>query len=63
MLNERLSSRQSGNKKLHSTETSLIRTPVAILNAIDEKKTIAVVLLDVSKAFDTTCINHGILLN
>jgi len=60
MLNERLSSRQSGNKKLHSRETSM-RTPDAILNAIDEKKTTAVVLLDVSKAFDT--INHGILLN
>ena len=61
MSNERLSTRQSGNKKSHSTETSLIRTTDAILNAIDEKKTTAVVLLDMSKAFDT--INHGILLN
>ena len=59
--NERLSTRQSGNKKLHSTETSLIRTTDAILSAIDEKKIAAVVLLDVSKAFDT--INHGILFN
>ena len=32
---------------------------MAILNAIDGKKTTAVVLLDMSKAFDT--INHGIL--
>ena len=61
MSNERLSTRQSGNKKSYSTETSLIRTTDAILNAIDEKKTTAVVLLDMSKAFDT--INHGILLN
>ena len=61
MSNERLSTRQSGNKKSHSTETSLIRTTAAILNTIDEKKTTAVVLLDMSKAFDT--INHGILLN
>ena len=61
MSNERLSTRQSGNKKSHSTETSLIRTTDAILNAIDEKKTTAVVLLDMSKAFDT--IIHGILLN
>ena len=50
-----------GTKKSHSTETSLIRTTDTILNAIDEKKTTAVVLLDMSKAFDT--INHGILLN
>ena len=59
--NERLSSRQSGNKKLHSTETSLMRTTDAILSAIDDKKITAVVLLDMSKAFDT--INHGIFLN
>ena len=59
MLNERLSTRQSGNKKLHSTETSLIRITDAILNSIDEKKTTEFVLLDMSKAFDT--INHGIL--
>ena len=59
--NERLSTRQNGKKKLHSTETSLIQTTDAILSAIDEKKFTAVVLLDMSKAFDT--INHGILLN
>ena len=58
---ERLSTRQSGNKKLHSTETSLIRTTDTLLSAIDEKKVTAVVLLDMSKAFDTT--SHGILLN
>ena len=59
--NERLSSRQSDNKKLHSTETSLIQTTDTLLSAIDEKKVTAIVLLDMSKAFDT--ISHGILLN
>ena len=61
MSTERLSTRQSGNKKLHSTEASLIRTTDAILSAIDDNKITAAVLLDLSKAFDT--INHGILLN
>lgn len=57
MSNERLSTRQSGNKKLHSTVSSLIR----ITNAIDEMKISAVVLFDIVKALDT--IYHGILVN
>ena len=61
MSNERLSTRQSGKKKLHSTEASLIRTADAILSAVDQKKITAVIVLDMRKAFDT--INHGILLN
>ena len=44
-----------------STETSLIHTTDAVLGAIDQKKTTAVVLLDMSKAFDS--INHSILLD
>ena len=52
---------QSGNKKWHSTETSLIHKTDAILGAIDQKKTTAVVLLDMSKAFDSN--NHSILLD
>ena len=59
--NERLSSRQSGNKKLYSMETSLIRTTDAILSPIDDNKITAVVVLDMIKAFDT--MNHDILLN
>ena len=61
--NKRLSTNQSGNKKWHSTETSLIYTTDVILGAIDQKKTTAVVLLDtmMSKAFDS--INHSILLD
>jgi len=54
-----LSIHQSGNKKWHSTETSLIHTSDRILTAIDQKKTSAVVLLDMSKAFDS--VNHDIL--
>ena len=37
--NDRLSAHQSGNKKWHSTETSLIDTSDRILTAIDQKKT------------------------
>ena len=58
--NDRLSAHQSGNKKQHSTETSLIYNSDHILTAIDQKKTSAVVLLDMSKAFDS--VNHDILL-
>lgn len=61
--NELLPTRQSGDKKSHSTETALIRTDARlnVSSAIDEKKITPVVLLDMSKAFDT--INHEILLN
>ena len=41
----RLSSKQSGNKQWHSTETSVIQTTDEILKTIDEKKLTAVVLL------------------
>ena len=58
--NDRLSAHQSGNKKWHSTETSMIYTSDRILTAIDQKKTSAVVLLDMSKAFEN--VNHDILL-
>ena len=54
--NKRLSSTQSGNRQFHSTETSLVHTTDAVLEAIDKKKTTAVVLLDMSKAFDSTII-------
>ena len=57
---DRLSSKQSGNKQWHSTETSVIQTTDEILNAIDKKKLTEVVLLDLSKAFDS--IDHQILL-
>ncbi|CAB4016050.1 acetylserotonin O-methyltransferase-like [Paramuricea clavata] len=58
--NDRLTTKQSGNKRWHSTETTLIRTTDFIVNAMDKRKITAIVLLDMSKAFDS--INHGILL-
>ena len=57
---QRLSTQQSGNRRFHSTETSLIESTDSILNAIDGKELTAVVLLDMSKAFDS--IDHNILL-
>ena len=58
--NHRLSVHQSGNKTWHSTETSLIHSTDSILKAIEQKKVTAVILLDMSKAFDS--IKHNILL-
>ena len=58
--NHRLSVHQSGNKTWHSTETSLIHSTDSILKAVDQKKVTAVILLDMSKDFDS--INHDILL-
>ena len=59
--NKRLSSTQSGNKQFHSTETSLVHTTDAVLEAIDKKKTTAVMPLDMSKAFDS--IHQNILFD
>ena len=59
-VNRRLSAHQSGNKAWHSTKTSLINSTDSILKAIDPRKVTAVILLDMSKAFDS--INHEILL-
>ncbi|CAB4026746.1 Hypothetical predicted protein [Paramuricea clavata] len=58
--NNRLSSHQSGNKKHFSTETLSIFVNDTILKAMDNKKLTALVLLDLSKAFDS--VNHNILL-
>ena len=57
---ERLTTKQSGNKKWFSTETSLIRTTDTFLKGIDDKKLTACVLLDMSKAFDS--VDHQVLL-
>lgn len=56
----RLSCHQSGNKKYHSTETLNILVSDFILNSMDNKKLSAIVLIDLSKAFDS--IDHSILL-
>ena len=55
-----LSTYQSGNRKMHSTETALVNVTDNILKAIDEKSASILVLLDMSKAFDS--LNHNLLL-
>ncbi|CAB3979205.1 Hypothetical predicted protein [Paramuricea clavata] len=51
---------QSGNKKYHSTETLSILVNDFLLKSMDNKKLTALVLLDLSKAFDS--VDHSILL-
>ena len=58
--NDKLSLYQSGNRKMHSTETALINVSDNLLKAIDEKSASLLVLLDMSKAFDS--LNHDLLL-
>ena len=58
--NGRLSSHQSGNKKLHSTETLSLFMADHLLEAMDKKNLTTLTLLDLSKAFDS--LNHNKLL-
>ena len=58
--NDKLSLYQSGNRKMHLTETALINVSDNLLKAIDEKSASLLVLLDMSKAFDS--LNHDLLL-
>ena len=57
----KLAVHQSGNRKLHSTETALLYVTDQLLQAMDDKKVSITVLLDMSKAFDS--IRHDILLS
>ena len=52
---------QSAYKSFHSTETSLLRVQNNILQSLDKKQSVILVLLDLSAAFDT--IGHEILLS
>ena len=52
---------QSAYRKFHSTETALLRIHNDLLLATDRQEVSALVLLDLSSAFDT--IDHQILLN
>ena len=51
---------QSAYRKFHNTETALLKIYNDILMLADEKKVVALVLLDLSAAFDT--IDHNILI-
>ena len=55
---DKLSTYQSGNRKMRSTETALINVTDNILKAIVEKSATLLVLLDMSKAFDS--LNHNL---
>ena len=52
---------QSAYRTNHSSETALLKVQTDILDAIDNKSVMCLVLLDLSTAFDT--VNHSILLN
>ncbi|CAB3997530.1 RNA-directed DNA polymerase from transposon BS, partial [Paramuricea clavata] len=60
MKNKKLSTHQSGNKKHHSCETLNLLTGDTILKAMDGKWVTALILIDLSKAFDS--VNHTFLL-
>jgi hypothetical protein len=57
---KRYTEHQSGNRKLHSTETLNVFITDQIVQPMDRKEVAALVLIDLSKAFDS--IDHSILL-
>ena len=59
--NNKLAVHQSGNRKLHSTETALLYVTDQLPQSMDSKKVSIMVLLDMFKAFDS--IRHDILLS
>ena len=52
---------QSGNGKLHSIEAALLHFTDELLNNMDQKKICVLVLLDMSKAFDS--IRHDLMIH
>ena len=57
---DKLTQHQSGNRKNHSTETLSLLVTDHIFRAIDRQQLTAMVLIDLSKAFDSIC--HSTLL-
>lgn len=52
---------QSAYKSFHSTETALLMVQNDILRSLDENRSVILVLLDLSAAFDT--VDHSILIS
>ena len=52
---------QSAYEQGHSTETAMLKVKTDLLDAIDQRKVVCLVVLDLSEAFDT--VNHDHLLN
>ena len=59
--NEKIANLQNGNRQLHSTETALLFLTDEILKNMDDKKVSVIVLLDMSKEFDS--IRHDLMLS
>ena len=59
-INNLMEPMQSAHRARHSTETALIKVKADLLNAIDNKEVVCLVLLDLSAEFDT--VDHQILL-
>ena len=51
----KLTQHQSGNQKNYSTKTLGLLVAGDIFKAMDEKKLTAIVLIDLSKGFDSVC--------
>ena len=60
MINSKFEPFQSAYKRYHSAETALLKVQNDILLAIDNRKCVVLLLLDMSAAFDT--VDHELLL-